>query len=57
MAIKQNARRVEQPGRHHETKAVEQRLWAMFSQVPKEVSLVGELLAERRAEAGREDRQ
>jgi AbrB family looped-hinge helix DNA binding protein len=35
--------------------AVEQRLWAMFAQIPKEVSLVDELIAERRAEASRED--
>ncbi|WP_040662609.1 AbrB/MazE/SpoVT family DNA-binding domain-containing protein [Nitrococcus mobilis] len=35
--------------------AIEKRLWAMFSHIPKEVSLVDELIAERRAEARRED--
>lgn len=33
---------------------IEQRLWEMFSRIPKDVSLVDELLAERRAEAQRE---
>jgi AbrB family looped-hinge helix DNA binding protein len=33
---------------------IEKRLWEMFSNIPKEVSLVAELLAERRAEARRE---
>lgn len=33
---------------------LEQRLWEMFSRIPKDVSLVDELLAERRAEAQRE---
>jgi AbrB family looped-hinge helix DNA binding protein len=35
--------------------AIEKRLWGMFSQIPKEVSLVDELIAERRAEARREE--
>ncbi len=34
--------------------AVEQRLWAMFSPIPKDVSLVDELISERRAEAAKE---
>ena len=34
---------------------IEKRLWVMFSHIPKEVSLVDELIAERRAEARRED--
>ncbi len=34
--------------------AVEQRLWAMFSPIPKDISLVDELIAERRAEAAKE---
>jgi AbrB family looped-hinge helix DNA binding protein len=34
---------------------IEKRLWEMFSHIPKEVSLVDELLAERRAEARREE--
>ena len=34
--------------------AVEQRLWAMFSPIPKGVSLVDELISERRAEAAKE---
>ena len=36
---------------------IERRLWAMFSHIPKEVSLVDELIAERRAEARREDEE
>lgn len=34
--------------------AVEQRLWSWFSKIPGEVSLVDELIAERRQEAQRE---
>ncbi len=34
--------------------AVEQRLWALFSPIPKDVSLVDELISERRAEAAKE---
>lgn len=34
---------------------VEKRLWEMFKGVPEDVSLVDELIAERRAEARRED--
>lgn len=34
---------------------IEKRLWDMFSHIPKEVSLVEELIAERRAEARREE--
>ena len=37
--------------------SIEKRLWEMFSQIPKEVSLVDELIAERRAEAQREDEE
>jgi len=33
--------------------AIERRLWEMFSHIPKEVSLVDELIADRRAEARR----
>lgn len=36
---------------------IERRLWEMFSHIPKEVSLVDELIAERRAEAKREDEE
>lgn len=36
---------------------VEKRLWEMFERVPDEVSLADELIAERRAEARREDGQ
>lgn len=35
--------------------AIEQRLWQMFSDIPKDLSLVDDLIAERRAEAQRED--
>ncbi len=35
--------------------SVEKRLWALFSHIPEDVSLVGELMAERRAEARREN--
>lgn len=31
--------------------AIEQRLWEMFSHVPKDVSLADEIIAQRRAEA------
>lgn len=34
---------------------IEKRLWEMYAQIPKEVSLVDELIAERRAEALREN--
>jgi AbrB family looped-hinge helix DNA binding protein len=34
---------------------IEQRLWQMFGQIPKDVSLVDELIAERREAARRED--
>ncbi|HID82799.1 MAG TPA: AbrB/MazE/SpoVT family DNA-binding domain-containing protein [Chromatiales bacterium] len=37
--------------------AIEQRLWDMFSHIPKDVSLVDELIAERRAEAKRENQE
>ena len=37
--------------------AIERRLWEMFSHIPKEVSLVDELIADRRAEARREDKE
>ena len=33
---------------------IEKRLWEMYAQIPKEVSLVDELIDERRAEALRE---
>lgn len=33
---------------------IEKRLWEMFSEIPKDVSLVDELLTERRAEGRRE---
>ncbi|MEA3292536.1 MAG: AbrB/MazE/SpoVT family DNA-binding domain-containing protein [Pseudomonadota bacterium] len=36
---------------------IEKRLWEMFSSIPKEVSLVDELIAERRAEARRENEE
>ena len=36
---------------------IERRLWEMFSQIPEEVSLVDELMAERRAAARRENKQ
>lgn len=36
---------------------IEKRLWEMFSHIPKEVSLVDELIAERRAEARRENEE
>lgn len=36
---------------------IERRLWEMFSHIPKEVSLVDELIAERRAEAKRENEE
>jgi AbrB family looped-hinge helix DNA binding protein len=35
--------------------AIEQRLWQMFARIPTEVSLVDELIAERRVDARRED--
>ena len=35
--------------------AIEKRLWEMFSHIPKDVSLVDELIAERREEARREN--
>lgn len=34
---------------------IEKRLWEMFSRIPGEVSLVDELITERRADARRED--
>lgn len=34
---------------------IEKRLWEMFSHIPKDISLVDELIAERRAEAQREN--
>lgn len=37
--------------------AIEKRLWDMFSHIPKDVSLVDELIAERRAEARRESEE
>jgi AbrB family looped-hinge helix DNA binding protein len=37
--------------------AIERRLWDMFSHIPKEISLVDELIAERRAEARRENEE
>jgi AbrB family looped-hinge helix DNA binding protein len=37
--------------------AIEKRLWDMFSHIPKEISLVDELIAERRAEARREEEE
>ena len=36
---------------------IERRLWAMYSDIPNEVSLVDELIAERRAEARRENEE
>lgn len=36
---------------------IEKRLWEMFSSIPKEVSLVDELIAERRAEARHENEE
>jgi len=35
--------------------AIEQRLWQMFSRIPGDVSMVNELIAERRIAAKRED--
>jgi AbrB family looped-hinge helix DNA binding protein len=35
--------------------AIEQRLWKLFAHIPKDVSLVDELIAERREEARREN--
>lgn len=35
--------------------AIEQRLWALFARIPKDVSLVDELIAERREAARREN--
>lgn len=35
--------------------AIEQRLWQLFAHIPKDVSLVDELIAERREEARREN--
>lgn len=35
--------------------AIEQRLWELFAHIPKDVSLVDELIAERREEARREN--
>ncbi len=37
--------------------AIEQRLWALFSHIPRDVSLVDELIGERREEAQRENEQ
>jgi AbrB family looped-hinge helix DNA binding protein len=37
--------------------AIEQRLWDMFSHIPERVSLVDELIAERRADAKRENEE
>ena len=35
--------------------AIERRLWDMFADIPEDVSLVDELITERRAEARREE--
>lgn len=37
--------------------AIEQRLWALFAKIPKDVSLVDELIAERREAARRESEE
>lgn len=37
--------------------AIEQRLWDMYSDIPKDVSLAGELIAERRTEAQLENKE
>ncbi len=37
--------------------AIEKRLWTLFSHIPKDVSLVDELIAERRTEARRENEE
>ena len=36
---------------------IEKRLWEMFSHIPRRVSLVDELIAERRADARRENEE
>ena len=36
---------------------IEKRLWELFSHIPKDVSLVDELIAERREEARRENEE